>query len=191
MTLYLIRHGETDWNRELRYQGQRDIPLNDKGRGQAVRNATVLKALDLPLAEIDFIASPLSRTIETMEILRETLGLPLKGYTCDPSLLELNYGYWEGHLASTLAMSDPGGVAAKMRDPFGWRPRGGESYQDLSERVRPWLAARERTTVAITHGGVTRVARGCVLGLNTNDVPSLDVPQDRILVLEGTSMRWI
>lgn len=191
MTLYLIRHGETDWNREQRYQGQRDIPLNDTGRRQAARNGEALRALALPFAEIDFIASPLSRTIETMEIIRDQLGLPPKDYVSDPGLLELNYGHWEGHLASTLPKTDPEGVEAKVADPFGWRPRGGESYADLADRISLWLSQRERDTIAITHGGVSRVARGCVLGLDTRDVPSLDVPQDRILVLSHRTMHWV
>lgn len=191
MTLYLIRHGETDWNREQRYQGQRDIPLNDTGRLQAARNGAALRALGLNLGDIDFVASPLSRTVETMDIIRAALMLPLYEYRRDPGIRELNYGHWEGHLASALPETDPEGVAAKQDDPFGWRPRGGESYEDLARRVGPWLAACERDTIAVTHGGVSRVARGCVLDIDTRDVPSLEVPQDRILVLSGRTMRWI
>jgi broad specificity phosphatase PhoE len=165
--------------------------LNETGRRQAARNGKVLKALNLPLADIDFISSPLSRAIETMEIIRATMGLALNDYVCDPELLELNYGPWEGHLAQALRTTDPAGVEAKAKDPFGWRPHGGESYADLAERISAWIAARERNTIAITHGGVSRVARGCVLNLDTRDVPSLAAPQDRVLILSNDTMSWL
>lgn len=191
ITLYLIRHGETDWNRDQRYQGQRDIPLNDTGRAQARRNGEALKPLLPDIAHCDFVSSPLQRAIETMEVLRTVMGLDPAAYRRDDRLVELNYGHWEGHLASALLASDPEGVAAKAVDPFSWRPKGGESYEDLMARIIPWLASIERDTVAITHGGVSRVARGAVLKLDTADIPTLEVPQDRVLVVRDATMRWI
>jgi broad specificity phosphatase PhoE len=191
VTLYLVRHGETDWNRAQRYQGQRDIPLNETGRAQARRNGASLKKLQPAISAADFVSSPLSRAVETMEILRFEMDLDPLAYRRDSRLLELNYGHWEGHLASGLADIDPHGVAAKAQDPFGWRPRGGESYADLMVRISVWLETIEHDTVAITHGGVSRVARGAVLPLDTRDVPTLDVPQDKILVLRDRTMTWI
>ena len=191
VSLYLIRHGETDWNRDSRYQGQRDIPLNETGQLQAHRNGEVLKGLRDQIAEADFVSSPLSRAIETMKILRCEMGLKPSHFRIDPQLLELHYGHWEGHLATELPQTDPVGVAEKIKDPFGWRPEGGESYADLSVRISSWLTTVTRDTVAVTHGGVSRVARGAVLGLDTREVPSLDVPQDKILVLRDGGMMWI
>ncbi len=191
IALYLIRHGETDWNREQRYQGQRDIPLNDTGRAQAQRNGYILKPYLGQLKDAEFVASPLSRAVETMTILRASLGLSVDAFRRDGDLKELHYGHWEGQLQSELATIDPEGVAAKNRDPFGWRPTGGESYEDLMRRVAPWLDGLNRTTVAVTHGGVTRVARGALLGIDTRKVPSLDVPQDQILVLRDCRMHWL
>jgi broad specificity phosphatase PhoE len=191
VTLYLIRHGETDWNRAQRYQGQRDIPLNDTGRAQARRNGAVLKTLLPQIAAFDFVSSPLSRAVETTTLVREAMGLPTSEFRIDSQLLELNYGHWEGMLASELPALDPEGAAAKGRDPFAWRPNRGESYADLMQRVSLWLASITRNTVAITHGGVSRVARGAVLGLDTRDVPALDVPQDKILLLRDADMSWI
>jgi broad specificity phosphatase PhoE len=190
VTLYLVRHGETDWNREARYQGQRDIPLNDTGRMQARRNGQALAAHDLHLDTIDFVSSPLARAIETMRLVRLGLGLPSDGFAIEPCLKELHYGRWEGLLADELANTDPGGIAAKARDPFHWRPDGGESYADLQERISAWLATLTRDTIAVTHGGVSRVARGAVLGLEPDAIPFLDVPQDRILMLTSQDMRW-
>jgi broad specificity phosphatase PhoE len=191
VTLYLIRHGETDWNRAQRYQGQRDIPLNDTGKAQAKRNGSVLKGLLPSIAGADFVSSPLSRAIDTMQLLRTEMGLDAAGYRLEPQLLELHYGHWEGHLATALPGVDPEGAAAKARDPFGWRPIGGESYADLMDRIKPWLARIERDTVAVTHGGVSRVARGALLDIETKDVPTLEVPQDQVLVLRDRTMAWI
>src|ERR1700738_2430472 len=95
-TLIFIRHGETDWNAEGRMQGQRDIPLNDTGRAQARRNGTAIKAAKPEAVDFDFLASPLSRSRETMEIVRAAMGLPPDGYATDDRLKELTFGTWEG-----------------------------------------------------------------------------------------------
>ncbi len=191
ISLYLVRHGETDWNREARYQGQSDIPMNDIGRAQARTNGIAMRSLMPEIAAADFVSSPLIRAVETMEILRSEMGLPKAGFRRDPQLLELHYGHWEGQLAADLPAADPEGIAGKASDPFGWRPRGGESYADLMQRVAAWIATLDRDTVALTHGGVSRVARGAIFGLETHRVPFLDVPQDKTLVIRDGAMQWI
>ena len=191
VTLYVVRHGETDWNRDARYQGQADIPLNETGRAQARRNGEILRPMMPQIANADFVSSPLARAIETARILRTAMGLAPDTFRREPQLMEVHYGYWEGHLATELQVTDPEGVAAKALDPFGWRPRGGESYADLSDRIAAWLKTVERDTVAISHGGVSRVARGVVLGLDTLEVPYLDVPQDKVLILRDGEMGWL
>jgi probable phosphoglycerate mutase len=191
LTLYLIRHGETDWNRDARYQGQRDIPLNETGRAQARRQGDVLKSVMPALAAFDFVSSPLVRAVETMQIMQAVLGLETGSYRTDASLVELSYGHWEGQLSSELPQRDPRGVAAKASDPFGWRPIDGESYCDLQKRIAAWLQGVQRDTVVVTHGGVSRVARGALLGIATNQIPFLEAPQDRILVLRDSTMTWL
>ena len=127
VTLYLIRHGETDWNRECRYQGQRDIPLNGTGRRQARRNGGVLKGLLPQIADAQFISSPLSRTIETMEILCTEIGLEPSAYRIEPQLLELHYGHWEGQLASDLPRTDPEGMPSAPATGGIGAPRAGKA----------------------------------------------------------------
>jgi broad specificity phosphatase PhoE len=191
LTLYLIRHGETDWNREARYQGQRDIPLNETGRAQARRHGDVLKSLMPSIAGFDFVSSQLQRAIETMRIVRSTLGLDPDDFRIAPDIAELSYGYWEGELAAELPAKDPTGVAGKASDPYGWRPRDGESYRDLEIRASVWLEGLSMSTVAVSHGGVSRVARGALLGIDRHIVPFLEVPQDKILKLADGKMQWI
>jgi probable phosphoglycerate mutase len=191
LTLYLIRHGETDWNREARYQGQRDVPLNETGRAQALRHGKVLKPLLPALTNFDFVSSPLCRAVETMRVIRTALGLDADSFRTDTQIIELSYGYWEGQLAAELPKADPRGLSGKMSDPFGWRPKDGESYRDLEERVSVWLRTLEKDTIAVTHGGVSRVARGAILGIDDARVPFLDVPQDKILKLRDATMSWL
>lgn len=196
-TIYFLRHGETDWNRDRRYQGQQDIALNETGRVQARRNGRVLADFLPGIAAARFIASPLKRTRETMEIMRAELGLPPTGYETDPDLVELSYGNWEGMLQDNLAEQDPEGWAARKTDPFHWRPEAGESYADLFARVQRWAGALARTgalaqdCVVVSHGGVSRCLRAHILGLDPASIPHLESPQDRVLILSEGAMRWL
>jgi broad specificity phosphatase PhoE len=191
ITLYFVRHGETDWNAERRYQGQRDIPLNAKGREQARRNGVTLASRMPAIATAQFVASPLGRARETMEILRAGMGLSAADYTLEDRLKELSYGAWEGQLQDELIHVDPEGWAARTLDPFRWRPRGGESYADLLVRCAEWLDGVEHDTVVASHGGVSRCLRGHVLGLDPASIPELESPQDRVLVLRKGEMSWL
>jgi broad specificity phosphatase PhoE len=191
LKLYFVRHGETDWNAERRYQGQTDIPLNARGRDQSRRNGDALRAFLPAITQADFVASPLVRTRETMEILRTSLGLDPAAYRIDRRLIELSYGAWEGQLQSNLPQSDPHGLADRERDPFRWRPVGGESYADLLLRTIDWAETLQRDTVIASHGGVSRCLRAHVLGLDPESVPDLVSPQDKVLVLAGGEMTWV
>jgi broad specificity phosphatase PhoE len=189
--LIFIRHGETDWNAAGRLQGQRDIPLNDTGRAQARRNGTAIKAAMPEAAGFDFVASPLSRSRETMEIVRAAMGLPPEGYTTDDRLKELTFGAWEGLTDEDLRAVDAELIAARAKDKWGFLPPGGESYRILSERVADWLAGIERPTFAVSHGGVGRVLRRMILGLDPVAAISTPFPQDRVLVFEDGRETWM
>lgn len=186
VTLYFIRHGETDWNREQRYQGQTDIPVNERGRSQAERNGRALcELVGRDLAAVDFVASPLSRATETMQIVRSRLGLAPEPFRRDQRLIESNFGHWEGQLWSELPRIDPAGFAARKADTWGWTPIGGENYTMVEARVRAWVASIERTTIAVSHGNISRSLRGVLLNLDKAAVPKLEVPQDKILRLQS------
>jgi broad specificity phosphatase PhoE len=191
-TLIFIRHGETDWNVEGRLQGQRDIPLNDNGRAQARRNGTAIKAAIPAAAQFDFVASPLSRSRETMEIVRAAIGLRPSDYATDDRLKELTFGAWEGFTDEDLRTEvDPELIAARAKDKWGFLPPGGESYRVLSERVSDWLSGIVRPTLAVSHGGVGRVLRRMILDLDPLTAISTPFPQDRVLVFDGGHEKWI
>ena len=81
-------------------------------------------------------------------------------------------------------------VEARLADPFNWRPRGGESYRDLMERIVGWLESLEGNAVVVSHGGMSRVLRGHLLGIDPSEVPFLEVPQDKVLVLRPGEISW-
>lgn len=191
VTIYFIRHGETDWNAQSRYQGQADIPMNETGRAQARRNGKALRALLPGIAHCSYVASPLLRARETMEIVRGAMGLEPRTYALDPRLKEIHYGDWQGIFAKDLPGIDAAGLEARARDTFRWRPKGGESYEDLMVRSVGWLDGVAQDTVVSGHGGISRVLRGHLYALDAASVPELPVPQDRILVLKRDGMHWL
>jgi len=160
MRLYYVRHGLTDWNIAGRLQGHRDTPLNQTGRAQAVHCGHVLGDLlardGHPVSEYDYVASPLSRARETMEIMRATLGLAPAGYGLDSRLTEISFGEWEGLTYAEVMLRDPDVVARREADKWEFMPPGGENYRQLAHRVGAWYASLERDTVVSAHGGTGR-----------------------------------
>lgn len=192
VTLYFVRHGETDWNAVGRFQGQTDIPLNEKGRRQAAGNgATLARLLGEQAHTVDYVASPLQRASETMRIARGSMGLAPDIFRREPRLMEQRYGVWEGRLWHELPEIDPAGFRGHTTEPWTWHPEGGESYAMLSERIAGWLETMTHDAVVVAHGAVSRALRGLVVGLAGNEVARLEIPQDRVLVLRRGSMEWI
>jgi broad specificity phosphatase PhoE len=192
LTLYFIRHGETDWNKIQRYQGQTDIPLNDTGRAQAARNGRVLgEVLGARKASIHYVSSPLMRTCETMEIVRANMGLPARPFPTDDRLKEQNFGHWEGLIWGELPKLDPEGFAARKADTWNWTPRGGENYETVRTRVASWLKELQGEAVVVSHGNISRTVRGILLGLDKTVIPKLDVPQDKFLRIAGGTAEWM
>lgn len=192
-TIYLVRHGQTDWNAAQRLQGQEDIPLNETGRIQAARNGKVLKDLISSLDAFDFVASPLKRTRETVEIIRGAMGLPKEDYRTEDLLMEINFGDWQGSTWDELRAARPNEISARFNDSWNTVApgNGGESYAMLSVRAISWLGTVTRDTVAVTHGGINRCIRGQLENLSLTDIPHLDVPQDKVLMIENGKTFWV
>ena len=190
---YFVRHGQTGWNAELRLQGQADTDMTDLGRSQAVRNGRRLAELVDAPEDFDFVASPLKRTRETMELIRAEIGLPPEGYRTEPRLMEVHFGDWQGFTYPELEKRQPGCTAARFQNKWGFVApgSGGESYQMLLDRVKPWFDALEQPTICVTHGGVIRVLFKLVENMQVADAAAMDVVQDKVLRLKDSSLEWL
>ncbi|MCS0502217.1 histidine phosphatase family protein [Ancylobacter mangrovi] len=184
--IYLVRHGETDWNLAGRLQGNQDIPLNDLGREQAAGTARVIERLSRDAgAPLDYVSSPLSRTSQTMAILRAKLGLAPDGFRRDARLKEISFGRWEGATWTELRRRDPVSLAARKADPWNFVPPSGESYAMLAERVMAAIGEIERDSVVVTHGGVVRAMLHVLAGMPPEEAVWLPVRQGAVYLVEN------
>lgn len=179
--VYLIRHGETVWNRTGRLQGQADSPLTALGARQAEAVGHALRrALDG--APFRFWASPLGRARQSAAIVADAVGHDYDDIVFDDRLKEITLGARDGYAGwRELARDFPEEAAVRRRDPWNFRHPGGESSQMVQDRVRPlleaWMAAGG-VHVAVSHGVVVKILRGLHLGLSTGEIFALDRPQD-------------
>lgn len=189
----MIRHGQTAWNAEGRLQGQKDIPLNDTGRRQAAGNGRALRTiLGARAQEFDFVASPLGRTRETMELLRDAMGLDPHAYRTDRRLIEVSFGDWEGYTLPELAERARERVEERTRSKWDFIPPGeaAESYEILSWRVGSWLREVTRPTVCVSHGGVFRACFR-LHGMDAEEAANTPIHQDRLLRIDAKGMHWL
>lgn len=187
--IYFLRHGETDWNRERRIQGQIDIALNAKGREQARKMAAKLaEAVPAPDG-FRLCSSPLKRARQTMAAVLAAYGLSQTAVTHDERLKELSFGEIEGRPWSDVHAL---GIAPELRpeEYHDWRPAGGESYADGRVRVRAWLESLDRPVIVVAHGCISRILRGLVFKLPKREIVQLKVPQDRFFRIAGGGFDW-
>lgn len=191
--VYFVRHGQTDWNAEGRLQGQTDTELNDVGRRQASRNGVLLRRLVPDPEAFDFVASPLKRTRETMERVREAMGLAPSAYRTDPRLMEVHYGGWEGSTLAEIEEREPGSIGRRDRDKWNFLPPGddAESYEMLLARVKPWVDTLRSPTICVTHGGIIRIVFVMLEGMAGSKAAALEIPQDRVLKLQDGRLDWL
>lgn len=189
MNILLVRHGETAWNREGRYQGRTDIPLSDVGKAQVAALGRRLADIPLKLA----YASPLARAKNTAEAIIGGRNIPL---WLDAGLLEISHGEWEGQLASDVEISH-----AEM---FGvWRSKPGRSSpagpgaETLGDvETRAWAVLETicaqlgdgDTALVTAHDAVNRVILCRVMGLPLERIWSFRQAPAALNVLAGPSL---
>jgi broad specificity phosphatase PhoE len=179
--IFLVRHGETDWNVEGRFQGKRDSALTDRGRRQAAQVGDRLHDL---LAErvFTFVASPLGRAQETAAIVASRFPVAISPIL-DPRLAEVTLGAWDGLTMADIDAIWPGALDGS--NPFDWyfRAPDGETFEAVQARVQEWLADVGRSgepVVAISHGLAGRVIRG----------PTVHAPTAPVTKRNMASSRW-
>lgn len=170
--IYVLRHGETYWNREPRVQGRLHSDLTPLGRDQARRQGEILVELGLNARALPIFVSPQGRTRQTAEIALAPLGR--YGQT-DARLVEIGCGAFEGKSLAELEAHAPGTTAARAADALGWYTDvpGGEPEADVIARAQSFLDDLNGPAIIISHGITTRYLRALWLGLPREEVPKL------------------
>lgn len=166
--LLLVRHGETDWNLQKRFQGQIDVPLNDNGRAQAQQAAEFLRTIPIDRA----VSSSMLRPKETAEIiLQHHPGLELE---LEDGLREISHGLWEGKLESEIEQAFPGELHRWQTSPAEVQMPEGENLQQVWDRtIAAWQAIvaseanspEPRTILVVAHDAVNKAILCHVAGL--------------------------
>lgn len=176
--LYLLRHGQTDWNRDRRIQGQMESDLTELGRGHAARQGEILAGLDLPDG-IGAFCSPQRRTRQTAEIALGAVGLEP---VFDDRLKEIWLGEWEGFLYAEMAAKDPSRFEGKsLFDVILDGP--GEGAAEMAARLGDFLAGLERPAVVVSHGIALTFLRGAVLGVGLDAMRAMEREQGVVIEL--------
>lgn len=163
LRIFLIRHGETEWNKQNRLQGHSDMHLSSEGYHQAIALAD-----HAPFQHIDAIySSDLSRAIETAGVIAERFNLGVK---LMPELRETNFGDWEGREISELAMESPKAFGKFFTDPERCHPPHGETFLECQARaligIREIIANHEnQNVVVVSHGAAIRLILGAALDM--------------------------
>ena len=189
MNVLLVRHGETPWNREGRYQGRTDTPLTPDGEAQAAGLGRRLAGLPIAIA----IASPLTRTRRTAQAILGERAVTLE---TDAGLIEISHGAWEGQLATDIEISHAEMFGTWRSAPDRHVPAGpgAETLGDVEERAWPVLVrtcARltgDETALIVAHDAVNRVLLCRVLGLPLTRVWTFRQAPAALNILSGTSI---
>jgi len=189
MKLILVRHGETGWVRQGRYQGSSDVPLNDRGLRQGRALASLFR-VDPPFA---VYSSELTRARQTAKLIGQSCGRRVR---VDRRLNEVSFGRWEGKFHDQIAAQDPEAARRWYQARWSSRPPGGESLNSLKERVVAFLnellekfSNRSGSCVVVTHGGPIRMFLVRILQSPPNLFWSIQIDPASITTVE-IGLKW-
>ena len=186
--MVLVRHGETDWNKEGRIQGHQPTHLNEQGRREA-RLVAPRVAAETPG---HLYSSDLPRAMETAEAAAALTGLHI---VPAPELREAFFGEWEGKTFREVQAELPGDFANWVESDFHKAPPGGESAAQLRERVIAFIGEvftrhPNETSVLFTHGGPCKYAVAHVLGLSPDGIYRYTVSNAAVTIIEIGVYGW-
>lgn len=179
--IYILRHGQTEWNVEGRMQGRRDSALTPLGRSQAADQAQVMSRILYETPDLALYSSPLGRAVETAKI-----AYGGRSFAEDTRIAEVYVGSWEGRLRADVVAEIGRGVAdeAAMFDLFMSAPDG-ENAQVIEDRCRAFLDSLEGPSAIVSHGVVSALLRGIVLGLPREEIALLSHRQGCVWQLKN------
>ena len=183
--LFILRHGETEWNAARRMQGRLDSPLTSRGREQAQAQGAILARAGVRVDSHHFRVSPQGRAMDTARLVLNGWGVTPE---IDPRLAEIDMGAWQGLTLDEIEARAPG-----IFDTFpglGWYDHcpGGERLADLRDRATKVLAGLQGPSVLITHGMVSAAMRTVVLGLPEAAIADMPGGQGVVYHLAGGVM---
>jgi probable phosphoglycerate mutase len=180
--IYLLRHGETVWNVERRIQGSQDSALTPRGRDQARRMGDLLARAIPDLPDYSLQVSPLGRARETALLVAGQISLrPV----VDERIAEVSLGCWDGLTRGEVEARFPGALAGASRHDWYFRSPDGESFEAALARARAWLATSAGQVIAVSHGLIGRLIRGCYVGLPAEAMLRLPTSQGGVYRLCG------
>lgn len=188
LTLFLIRHGETEWNNVGRFQGAKDSPLTLRGREQAHsagRTLAAMAAAELPLRAY---VSPLGRARETASLIAEYLPLEIH---IEQRIAEISLGCWDGLSMDEIDAEFPGALSGSRPHDWYFRSPDGETFEAAYARVTDWLREASAPAIAVTHGLASRLIRGSYEQLSKQGMLLLPVPQNGFYQLTNGRSEFI
>ena len=188
--IILVRHGQTKWNVEGRYQGRLNSDLTEKGKEQAKSNASKIAKIAkvLKLNEpFKIFSSPLGRAKESCHIICDELGIDKKEIIFDERISEFNYGIFEGQTRDECREKYPEVLAKREANKWSYQIENGESYILVTKRLKSWLesVADEKVVVMVAHEMVNRALRGIYCHLDSDSMLLLRQENDVVIKLEN------
>lgn len=184
--IYLLRHGETVWNRAGRLQGRADSPLTLAGARHAMAYGSWLAGELAAAGDVVLYSSPIGRARQTAAIVADAIGYDAQEIVLDDRLAEHDVGELSGSTWAEIERSR-GERSERLRD-WDYRPPGGETRREMLARVEDFLGTTraEPVSIVVSHGGTSRALRGAFLGLDVPAIQALPVhAHGRLFALSG------
>ncbi len=192
--MYLIRHGETEFNVEGKFQGQSNSPLTENGKDQIYQVARMLKMeLGDDIHNWEIISSPLGRAMDSTKILCETLAYDLTKVQTDERLAEVSVGDWAGLYIEDIKAQWPRLLEGTNHYNWYFNSLGGERYADVEGRVKAFLESvkDKEKLIVVAHGVTSRIIRGLYQNLDKDEALSLEVAHETFFKLaDGDVKRY-
>ena len=186
-TLILVRHGESEWNRAGRIQGQINSPLTDLGINQAKAIREYLSGILLN-QQLEIYTSPLDRALQTAEIIAQGIEYPSRKIIIEERLNDFNVGEISGTFGwDKVAEIFPEQAQLRLQDPMRFHPSGGESGAEFEARLRSLLEDLMddgTLKLMVSHGIVNKFIRGILKNLSGKEMVELGESQNTIYRLE-------
>lgn len=180
--LFVLRHGQTEWNKIGKFQGVMNSDLTELGKDQARAQGRILSGLNIDLSSITCFVSPLGRTRETAAFALNRIDLSVN---FDDRLKEINFGAWEGKTITELALGWPDAGIGGVGHDWHFNSPDGEDFTQMRTRVQSFLDDLSGPAIIVTHGITSLLLRGLWRGLSRDSMLAQSRDQGCVYHLSG------